>query len=79
LYCYAFYIFIIKVDGSWSVWSNWSACSVTCDDGHQERRRTCSDPSPQHGGSICLGNETESMICDSGVLCPGKLYLRLIQ
>ncbi|XP_077591911.1 semaphorin-5A isoform X1 [Stigmatopora nigra] len=57
------------VDGSWSCWSSWSKCSVTCGGGHYTRTRTCSNPSPAHGGDICLGLHTEEALCNTHA-CP---------
>ncbi|KAK1885091.1 Semaphorin-5A, partial [Dissostichus eleginoides] len=51
------------VDGSWSCWSSWSKCSVTCGGGHHMRTRTCSNPPPEYGGDICLGLHTEEALC----------------
>lgn len=63
-------VFIILVDGSWSCWSSWSKCSVTCGGGHYMRTRTCSNPSPAYGGDICLGLHTEEALCNTQP-CPG--------
>ncbi|CAG2239285.1 Hemicentin-1,Coadhesin,Adhesion G protein-coupled receptor B3,Thrombospondin-2,Thrombospondin-1,Mucin-like protein,Adhesion G protein-coupled receptor B1 [Mytilus edulis] len=46
------------IDGSWSGWSEWEECSVTCGGGIKTRNRTCSNPEPQFGGNQCLGNDT---------------------
>lgn len=51
------------VDGQWTQWTTWSACDVTCNAGMEVRRRTCTDPSPVHGGMDCVGNSTESRVC----------------
>ena len=58
------------VDGSWSCWSSWSKCSVTCGGGHYMRTRTCSNPPPAYGGDICLGLHTEEALCNTQT-CPG--------
>lgn len=58
------------VDGSWSCWSSWSKCSVTCGGGHYMRTRTCSNPPPAYGGDICLGLHTEEALCNTQP-CPG--------
>ncbi|XP_076866420.1 complement component C8 beta chain isoform X1 [Brachyhypopomus gauderio] len=49
----------IAVDGSWSCWSEWSACS-----GQSKRRtRQCTNPAPQNGGVACTGSLEESTDC----------------
>ncbi|MGH0151219.1 UNVERIFIED_CONTAM: hypothetical protein FKN15_019480 [Acipenser sinensis] len=57
------------VDGSWSCWSSWSKCSVTCGGGHYLRTRTCTNPAPAYGGDICLGLHTEEALCNT-LPCP---------
>jgi hypothetical protein len=52
--------------GLWSNWTAWSSCSVTCDIGTQNRSRVCT------GGSLCIGNETDSQNCNNGN-CTGKI------
>ncbi|CAH1254988.1 VWDE [Branchiostoma lanceolatum] len=58
-----------KIDGGWSVWSPWSACSVTCGVGEETRDRTCTNPAPA-GGAECDGPAQEAQACDTGVSCP---------
>ncbi|XP_058944976.2 coadhesin-like [Pocillopora verrucosa] len=43
------------IDGNYTKWSDWSKCSVTCGGGEQSRTRTCTNPSPSHGGKNCEG------------------------
>ena len=61
----------VSVDGSWSTWSNWDVCSVTCGNGNQLRTRDCNNPAPANEGSPCAGQSTESLPCIS-TECPGK-------
>ncbi|MEE6517828.1 hypothetical protein FKM82_028335, partial [Ascaphus truei] len=56
-------------NGDWSVWSQWSQCSVTCGKGTWERRRVCDNPAPICGG-VCLGDEKELSVCDTQQVCP---------
>ncbi|XP_060608370.1 coadhesin-like isoform X2 [Ruditapes philippinarum] len=51
------------VDGNWSLWSSWSTCDVTCENGHQTRTRTCTNPAPKHGGLDCVGSGSDTKGC----------------
>ncbi|XP_052105775.1 SCO-spondin-like [Mytilus californianus] len=51
------------IDGIWSNWNEWTACSLSCGSGTQSRNRTCNDPEPQYGGTYCSGNNTEEQRC----------------
>ncbi|XP_074627228.1 uncharacterized protein LOC141885237 isoform X4 [Acropora palmata] len=51
------------VNGSWSAWSSWQACSATCGDGLQVRSRVCENPRPTNGGYSCEGDATEVKPC----------------
>ncbi|XP_029999503.1 complement component C7 isoform X3 [Sphaeramia orbicularis] len=48
------------IDGSWSCWTTWSACSGV----HRSRSRSCSNPAPQNGGQHCVGEATETSDCE---------------
>ncbi|XP_034234598.1 hemicentin-1-like isoform X2 [Thrips palmi] len=54
---------LCPVDGGWSTWSEWSACSVTCDAGVQIRHRECNSPEPAHGGQVCVGPFSDTKNC----------------
>ncbi|KAI8494649.1 hypothetical protein Bbelb_278750, partial [Branchiostoma belcheri] len=58
------------LDGNWTDWSPWSACSVTCGVGTETRDRSCTNPAPANGGAACDGLDQEAQDCDTGVLCP---------
>ncbi|XP_013406579.1 A disintegrin and metalloproteinase with thrombospondin motifs 3 [Lingula anatina] len=47
---------VSTVDGNWSDWGTWSACSVTCGSGQRTRTKTCNNPAPSNGGSWCCHN-----------------------
>ena len=44
------------INGGWSVWSNWSACTVKCGKGLRIRTRKCNSPLPQNNGLNCSGD-----------------------
>ena len=56
----------------WSIWSQWTACSVTCSDGDASRSRTCTNPPPVNGGADCAGQADETKPCNDRP-CPGKI------
>ena len=59
--------FPCPVHGNYSSWSNFSSCSKSCGNGTTARTRTCSNPSPKHGGRNCsfLGLSTEVRSCNT--------------
>ena len=62
------------VNGSFSVWSEWTECSVTCGGSVQTRYRACNNPLPQYGGVPCIGDRTETKPC-ALIACTGIKYL----
>ncbi|CAH3124523.1 unnamed protein product [Pocillopora meandrina] len=58
------------VNGSWTEWSDWGSCSLTCGDGGIKKRiRTCTNPPPANGGLECEGAGEETEACKAGE-CP---------
>eukprot|EP00105_Crassostrea_gigas_P008141 XP_011422609.1 PREDICTED: SCO-spondin [Crassostrea gigas] len=53
------------VDGGFTDWAAWSSCSKTCGGGTSERVRSCSQPTPAHGGKNCTGDSSESKDCNT--------------
>ena len=62
---------LITVNGGWSLWSEYSPCSVTCGSGTKVRMRTCTNPVPENNGAECTGVRVETQSCDMGP-CSGK-------
>ena len=60
------------VNGNYTVWSNWSSCSMSCGPGQQLRRRNCTQPKPAHGGDDCEGPRIETKECFIEMICPGR-------
>ena len=65
--------FYCLVNGGYSLWGEWTKCSVTCGQGQQNRIRDCSNPAPRFGGADCsaLGEPFESKECYLKVCPPG--------
>ncbi|CAM9369692.1 unnamed protein product [Lampetra planeri] len=57
-------------NGGWTPWSAWSVCTTTCSMGFQVRQRSCSNPSPRHGGRVCVGQNREERFCNEHTRCP---------
>eukprot|EP00731_Ephydatia_muelleri_P018718 Em0011g758a len=61
------------VNGGFTIWSDWSPCSVSCGNGTQYRSRSCTSPAPYCGGTGCTGASTELMSCAT-TPCPVDGY-----
>ncbi|XP_045141226.1 semaphorin-5A [Echinops telfairi] len=61
-------------NGGWTPWSPWSPCSTTCGIGFQVRQRACSNPTPRHGGRVCVGQNREERYCNEHLLCPPHVF-----
>lgn len=53
----------MKVDGGWSKFSDWSACTRSCGSGFRVRARSCTAPAPQFGGAQCKGSREDGEKC----------------
>ncbi|XP_076472307.1 uncharacterized protein LOC143301799 [Babylonia areolata] len=54
---------LCSLDGGWSQWGAWSACTKTCGAGLRLRQRPCNSPVPKFGGALCSGDFVEKEIC----------------
>ncbi|XP_060256258.1 semaphorin-5A isoform X2 [Ovis aries] len=61
-------------NGGWTPWTSWSPCSTTCGIGFQVRQRSCSNPTPRHGGRVCVGQNREERYCNEHLLCPPHVF-----
>ncbi|XP_052089215.1 semaphorin-5A-like [Mytilus californianus] len=62
-------VLLITINGGWSEWSKFSACPVTCGGSTNTRTRACDNPTPAYGGTDCVGDSSESAVCNT-VDCP---------
>ena len=63
----------VIVDCAWGDWSAWDTCHKTCNYwGTKGRNRTIIQAA-LNGGNECIGEETESDLCDSNT-CPGSHF-----
>ena len=62
---------VFVVNGGWSSWSEYGACSATCGTANKTRSRSCTSPTPLHGGEDCEGIFSETAFCVQAS-CPGR-------
>lgn len=70
---YTLYTTMLTVDGHFKAWSDWSACSQTCDSGVKTRTRGCVPP--LHGGAPCGPHNLEKAPCLQKQ-CPGNVQFK---
>ena len=58
---------MILVNGGWTEWSDWTACSKKCGEGGgiHTRTRSCSNPTPVNGGANCFGKYFDVQPCNN--------------
>ena len=59
------------VDCKWKEWSDWGACSKTCEGGVSQRTRGKEDA--MYGGRPCTGESVEYKECNAGIDCTREL------
>ncbi|XP_062868587.1 A disintegrin and metalloproteinase with thrombospondin motifs 17 [Trichomycterus rosablanca] len=64
------------VDGDWSSWSQWSACSRSCGTGARFRQRKCDNPPPGPGGKHCVWGSVEHRVCEAPPCAKGSPTFR---
>ena len=70
------YLLSDPINGGYTVWSNWTACPISCGPAGavQTRTRSCTNPAPLHHGLSCLqqslGPTFENRPCGNDP-CPG--------
>ena len=69
LYC-SFHV----TKNSWTKWSVWSSCSVSCNAGVKNRVRICRKPDNSH---VCPGSNFEAKRCHKPA-CAGMNYIHLL-
>ena len=59
-------VFPCPVDGGYTLWGNFTQCTLSCGIGTMYRTRNCSNPVPQHGGKNCsnIGPAMEVKTCN---------------
>ena len=60
---------VILVNGGWTEWREWSACSISCGGGSQTRFRNCTNPIPANGGLHCSASAVDIRDCVNNGLC----------
>ena len=73
IWCCWFFVFVYaKVHGGWSAWTT-QECSTSCGLGSQLKIRSCDNPTPRKGGNICIGEDVETVICNTEDCTTGRI------
>ena len=64
-----------SVDCTWNAWSEWGACSKTCDGGNKTRTRT--QNARLYGGQECSGTAFSSTACNTNS-CSGESIINAV-
>ena len=64
------------MNGGWESWIL-GKCNVTCGKGYLNCTRECNNPAPAHGGSGCVGSDSDVQPCDEGC-CSGTYVASVI-
>lgn len=54
------------VEGGWGNWTDWKECSRSCGGGVSMQSRQCDNPTPENGGTFCVGERIRYQICNQG-------------
>ena len=69
----------VEVDCTWAPWKSWSICTKSCGGGTRTKNRT--KLVIEAYGGTCLGNQTETQVCNEKK-CPGTntayFYIRIV-
>ncbi|XP_047136865.1 A disintegrin and metalloproteinase with thrombospondin motifs adt-1 isoform X1 [Hydra vulgaris] len=57
------------INGKWSEWESFGACTQTCGSALRSRKRSCNNPKPEYGGQTCDGSDIMTESC-SFIPCP---------
>ena len=49
------------VNGNWGSWGSWGSCNSAT--GNKKRTRSCNNPAPENGGSLCPGSSSLTDKC----------------
>ncbi|XP_007573511.1 PREDICTED: netrin receptor UNC5D-like [Poecilia mexicana] len=63
---------MIRVDGGWDEWSEWTVCSSQCE---RQRSRECNSPAPRHRGKTCEGSSKATENCTDGLCTQNRKLL----
>nr|XP_033815546.1 A disintegrin and metalloproteinase with thrombospondin motifs 20 isoform X1 [Geotrypetes seraphini] len=64
------------IDGEWSQWGPYGACTRTCGGGIKSTSRDCNQPEPKNGGKYCVGRRMKFRSCNTEPCPKGRKDFR---